>query len=44
LAGALAEVALALTFGADPAAAEFQTEVYNDISESFDSDVTLVRT
>jgi len=43
LAGALAEVALALTFGADPAAAEFQTEVYGGISESFDSDVTLVQ-
>jgi hypothetical protein len=34
---------LALLAGANPAAAEFQVGVYGGISESFDSDVTLVQ-
>jgi lipid A oxidase len=42
--GAFAAVsALALAAGSNPAAAEFQIGVYGGISESFDSDVTVVQ-
>jgi hypothetical protein len=42
--GAFAAIgALAMGLGSAPASAEFQIGVYGGISESFDSDVTLVQ-